>query len=655
MSPTRALALTAVATLVGLGTSCGLIEPKDAPSWTEQLEADSPCYRVDLLDGLDEESTAEFRDLFDCLNHNGHFESLAPTVSALETATTRRGKIAALEAAHAVNVLPDAGVDVFALAGVGVDLLRAEDRPIDEIMNVVLELEYGVRADIVRGGLELDSPTALGNGALVPLAPVLPAAAGAMLDDDLETAQWAGSLLRDPETKRWIRTFGSMATSEQPAIEPVLDRLVYDLGRAVQDTRTPGNDHWVGASGDSLRDAVDVMVLGPTPLMPAIAPETDAILSDARTRILLEDKLVQRYNEGVLQDLPRELVWLATVDIDGNPISRGEMSALAHFVRLLHDTNRPMVCTIDLWLTEINMNLGNLAQTILRTLAGMDPNFVSGGAGLLGGILDTGLSQTMMDELAGSGICPAITQDVITDLQAIDVIAGPETENLLIVFIDILAAMRDGNQDRIGAFADLASDLHGTGAINPVEEVVVDLAKARIISDIIDLLPVLSDPAAYGLTAGDEPAATLQDGLDLMTWLVHDDGSGTGYDQIAPLLRPVLDEDGTFTALHAAAGVMADSGSQTSAALDIVPPLLAADPDLELLEAIAPLLENPEVARSLLEIVEAPGVTDELLATTPTVGQKEVPLAFLGRLVVNGTLDDLLHMLDIMLLSFDEL
>lgn len=655
MSPIRAPALYAVVVLLGLQVSCGLIEPRVAPSWTDQLVADSPCYRVDLMDGLDEEDPAEFRDLFDCLNHNGHFESLAPTISQIEVGTTRAGRSAALDAARAVNALPDAGVDVFALAGVGVDLLRAEDRPVDEVLDIVLELEYGVRADIVRAGLALDSAAALQNGALAPLAPVLPAAATAMLDDNLETAAWAGGLLRDPETKRWVRTMGSLTSSSHPDIAPVMTDLIEHLGEGIQATQSPGNDHWTGASGDSLRDAVDVMVLGPQPLMPAIAPEADAVLSDARTRTLLENSLVRRHDEQVLQRVPMELVWLATVNLDGAPVTRGEMSALAHFVRLLHDTNRPMVCSIDLWVTRIDMNLGNLAQTILRALAGMDPDLVSGAAGLLGGILDTSLSQTMLDELAASGVCTAITPTVVTDLRAIDVISGTETENLLIVFIDILAAMRDGEQDRIGALADLATDLHGTGAIAPVEEVVIDLAKSRIIDDVIDLLPVLSRPGDYGVRAGQEPAADLQDALDLMRWLVHSDAGQTGYDRVEPLLRPVLAEDGTFDALHSAADMMADPQSQLSAALDIVPPLLAADPDLVTLDALAPLLEDEVAARHLLQVVETAGVAEALLATTPTPDQREVPLAFLGRLIVNGTLDDLLHMLDVMLLDFEQL
>lgn len=655
MNPTRAMALAAVAALVGLGTSCGLAPPGDAPSWTDQLQADSPCYRVDLMDGLDEEDTSEFRDLFDCLNNNGHFESLDRTVSMLEVSRTRTGKIAALEAAHAVNSLPDAGIDVFALAEVGVELLRAEDRPVDEVLDLMLELEYGVRADVVRSGIQLDSPTALENGAIAPLAPVLPAAAGALLDDDLETAQWAGGLLRDDETKRWIRSFGSMAESEQPGVEPILDRLIADMGSAIIATRSPQNDHWTGATGDSLRDAVDVLVLGNDPLIPEIAPEAHNILSDSEVLRLVEESLVRRHGEGVLQELPAELVWLASVDVDGNPVSRGELSALSRFVRLLHGTNRPMVCTIDLWLTDIEINLGNLAETILRLLAGMDPRFVSGGADILGSILDTGLSEAMMGELADSGVCSALTPTVIEDLQTVDVIAGPQSENLLIVFIDLLGAMRDGQQDRIGDLADLASDLHGTGAMPPVEEVIIDLGKEPLLADIIDLLPVLSNPASYGITAGAEPAVNLQDALRMAGWLFEDDGSGTGYDQIAPLLVPLFSEDGTYTALHNASGVMEDRTSQLSQALDLVPPLLAADPELTLLDALAPLLEDPVAARSLLEVAESPDVVAELLATEPDEGQGEVPLAFLGRLIVKGALDDLLHMVDLGLGSLDSL
>ena len=48
--------------------------------WHDQLVPDSPCYRVDLLDGLSEANTDELHDLYDCLDQ-GNFTALGGLVT----------------------------------------------------------------------------------------------------------------------------------------------------------------------------------------------------------------------------------------------------------------------------------------------------------------------------------------------------------------------------------------------------------------------------------------------------------------------------------------------------------------------------------------------------------------------------------------------
>ncbi|MBW1881786.1 MAG: hypothetical protein JRJ84_25800 [Deltaproteobacteria bacterium] len=561
----RHAAKIAIAGLAGafLAVSCRF---SDAPLWHDQLQADSPCYRVDLLDGLDETSTTELRDLFQCLNHNGHFSSLEPTVDSLET-QGRGGQAAGIDVARAVNAMPEADIDLFALAGVALDLLRQDDRPIDEILDLVLELIYGVRASRVHNGITLTDPAALGRGLLVPLAPVLPAMADALLDDNLRAAVWAGELLADPETKRWVRTFDSLASSTRPSVRDPMQDLLPDLGEAIDAAHSPSNDRWSDATGDSLRDVVVAFTLGiknGTPIIEVITPEADEILGDPVVRATLPGELEKLHDVGHLQRVPEEVRWLASVDSDGESLSPSELSALASLARLLHDTNRPMVCSLDVWVTVLEVDLGNLAVAILEAIADQDPALVGGGAGLLGTIVGWDLTESLLDFIADTEVCPVLTTDVVDDLGALDLVYDDRADDTLALFIRLLNVLKYGQQSRIPAFVDLASDLHATGAMPPIEEVIRDLGDEPLIDDVIDLVPVLVDPDDHGITAGSDNAADLQDLLGVALWVFERDGGRTGWEVMRPLVQAVVAQQGTWEATDHAGALLSDTSSQTA-------------------------------------------------------------------------------------------
>ena len=60
------------------------------------------------------------------------------------------------------------------------------------------------------------------------------------------------------------------------------------------------------------------------------------------------------------------------------------------------------------------------------------------------------------------------------------------------------------------------------------------------------------------------------------------------------------------------------------------------------------------IAGPLMRFVETPGVADALLTTTPLGEDPEVPLAFMGRLVVNGALEDVLALVDTVLTALED-
>lgn len=616
------------------------------PDWRDQLAADSPCYDVDLSDGLDEASTAELRDTYACINASGNFGALSASVDALE-ARSRDGVPAGVEVARAVNRLPDAGVDPWVLASVAVEALRADDQPFDDWLDVGLELTYGTSAARVRAGhVDLDDPAALNAGVLAPLAPAIGAGAGAMLDDDLAAAAIAGELVADPETKRWLRSFAAMADSDDDAVAGPIGRLLPDLGDAIAAARD---------DGDSLRDAADVFVGGDDPLLAEMAPEAYAILDDVVVRTQLEREIVAWSDDGTLRDVPGQLVWMTSVDVDGGTLTSGEVSGLHALIRLLHDTNQPMKCSLDTWFGDLEIDLGNLAVAILNQLADTDPDTIRTGVDLLGGIIDADLSQDILEEVAESRVCPVLTEQVVHDLKVIDLVADDRAYDLLVVFTGTLAVLKYGETDHIADFADLATTLYGGGGVEPVEALIRDAGTSEVVYDVLDLVPVFADPGAYGISAGDDPAVDLQDALTAAVWLVEPDADGvTGFSRLQPLVAAVLAEDGTWAAIGHLGAVLAEDGSRLGRGFELVGPLLALDPELEILDQLAPLLEDRALGGAVLRAVETDGVVDTALATEDPAGG-EVPLAFGARLVTDGTVDDVLAMVDIVFRALDGL
>jgi len=637
-------------------TACGSLV--EGERWQDQLVADSPCFDVNLLDGLDEESSDELFDLFDCVNYGGHFESLQPTVDQLET-PTRIGDSAAIELATMVNAMSDVDVDPWAISGVLVDALRAEDRPFDAFLDIALELIYGDRANRVRTEtIELDDPRALRDGVVTQLAPVLPIAATAFLDDDQGTAAWAGDLVASPETKRWIWTLESLASSPHPQVRGALDELLVHVGTGLAATRSPGNDRWSEAQGDSLKDALRVFIVQEHNAMEEVSVAADAILSDAIVRDAIDDRIAVLYDAGNLEAVPAELAWLASVDVSSNPVAADEVSALYAFLRLLAEADVEVDCALDLWITEIDLiHIDNLAVAVLQILADMDPDAAQDGLGIIASLFDSAVTEWMLHAAVdlSDGTCTGLSHEMIDDLEAVDAITQPESYDVLVLVIDLLNVLKHGEKDHLPGTVQLFGDLYRAGGVPPLEELIRDVGEEPMIDDIIDLVPVLAAPDDHGVEARGEPAADLQDMLDLTHWLfsVDPDTGLRGHERLRPLLLPILTEDATWDAMDTVSDLLSDDRTQLSQSLDLLVPLIELDPELVLLDEFGPLLADRRLSDPLLRILERGVVQDTLLAIETVDGQQEVPLTFLARMVVRGTLDDLLAFVDIVLASFD--
>lgn len=641
------LKLSGVAALLGISVACGRLAETD--SWMSQLHAESPCYDVNLLDGIDDEASAEAYALFDCLDRHGHLASFRHTADSLDT-PTRAGGPAILELASAINHMVLIDVDPFAVAGVLVDALRADesgDAPVlPSLLDFGLELAWGRPAvDLRSGEARTDSAAALGGGVLVPLRPVLPRIAEAVLDDDLAAAKFAGDLVQSSETARLFRSVESALSSEEPAVRDPVAALLPDLGAVIEAAQSPRNDRWPDASGDSLRDLADFFVVADNPVIDAISPTAGAILGDEQVQDGLRASIAHLADDGVLEAVPAQLVWLASVDATGKPLANDtEPSALYRFVRLLADSNQPLDCSV----LGFSFSLGNVAVWVLQTVADLDPGTVRDVAALLTDLTGNFLSQALINVAIDTGTCPGITHQTVDDLGALEALQQPDAAELLTAFIDVLAVLERGQIDHLPATAQLAEDLYRAGGLAPAEELLRDVGDSALIGDVVSLVPVLAHPAAYDLSGGPGGPVDLGDVLAWASWLfVVDEEVGlTGYQRARPLLASALAHDGTWEALDHAGALLRDPRSRTSRGLELLGVVLQLDPDLVVLTELGPLLADPQLAGPLLRATEAAPVPNALLADTLDENGEGPPLVFVTRLVLDGTLDDVLWLVD---------
>ena len=622
------------------------------PWWIDALEADGPCYRVDLLDGLDTESTAEIHDLYACLERNGELRAFAPFDEALE-APVRSGDPAGIALARAVGALSGADLDPFVLSSVLLDALKAPDRPFDRFVDLSLELTYGASAADVRSGLvAVDDPEALQRGVVAPMREVVPIVGRTLLDDDLAATRFLGEIARHPDTKRFVRTLSAVIASPDPAIADPLRAIVPHAGDAIAATRSPANDRWAGATGDSLRDLTAFFIVRDNPVVEAISPDAHQILDDPAFRAALPPTIDALAADGHLAALPEAAAWLTSVGSRGQPLdpdpAAGELSALYRFVRLLADNNRPVDCSIDLVVTTLDWQFDNLALATLRLIAQLQPGQVRDLAGLVSDLTGSPITEPLIDLAIDTGICPSFTRQTLDDLRALEALQRPEALALLAGFVALTEDLQGGPTDHLPAFADLIEALFVAGGLEPTEELVRDLGQTEVAADLVALLSVLIHPEDHDITAGPDPAVTLDELIQIGAWaFAPDPKTGlTGLQRVRPWTHALLDHDDGWRAVGHLALRMSDRGTETADLLARLADLAALDPDLVVFDEIGQTLADPAIATPLLQLAEQPAVASALLADRPPPGHDEVPLALWGRLVTTGALEDLLRFVD---------
>jgi hypothetical protein len=409
----------------------------------------------------------------------------------------------------------------------------------------------------------------------------------------------------------------------------------------------------MGGSGNSLRDLLTTAFAsdGSGPMAAEqLAGPLELILSDDSLASRLEDTLRASHDAGHLGPLPLQLQHLAQVDRAGGPLSMGETSALHGLIRLLSAGNSPMVCSIDLWVTKIEFNLGNLSQSILEGIAQQDPANMASGVDLLGDLVGAGLSQAIMETIAASGLCPTLTSEMVGDLQSIDRLGDPAVGDLTYVLITLLQAM-EGSQatptghNRIPELVDTLDLTHRTGLVPPVEGLLRDIGDSAFVGSVIELVPHVFDPRALETdlcTAG--PA----DWDDLRMASLGILGAGEAAEALRPVFTAITQDDGTWTATTNLAGLLVHPEAHSAQALELIARTVEATQAArtpvdggEALGKLADWVADADIRGAALRMLESQEMATALGTSTADV---EGPLPFSTRLILDGTLPDLLEL-----------
>ena len=439
----------------------------------------------------------------------------------------------------------------------------------------------------------------------------------------------------------------SIGVSDDPTLADLRDRLPDDLADARARALDTSNDRWSGASGDSMRDLADALFTFEADdrlTLDYVAEAAGPLLEDARLRDALEVDLADEADAGRLDTLPAQVRYLATVDARGGTLSEGEDSALTSLIRLLHDANTPVDCSIDLVFFDIDFSFGNLSVSLLELLAEQDPDTVDSGVGLLGDLLGVSLTDDILDTIADSGVCPVIDAQMVEDLHSVDRLADPQTDELLYVLLDVLATTHD--LGLVEPLVDTVAALQDRGLMPPLEEVVLDLGDGALAADLMELVPVLLDPWGYHDAAWFDAAVSPID-FD-MAWdttalvLAVDDNGSTALAGVAGPIRAALAQDDTWTVVDRLTTLMTEPDAMIGSALPWVGEWCESDPALGARDTLVDLLGNADTVRPLLVLLEAPAPRQALVQTEIL---EPGPIPFTAQLVYGGTLDRLLETL----------
>ena len=332
----------------------------DTDHWSDQLEPAGPCWHINLVNGLDESSTSELHNLFQCLNEDGNIEALTELDQAMDS-LDRANEPIGLSVAKLTNKLPTSGYDIFGLAGKALQLIETYSSDADLVLESIVEGIYAKPYEDVRQGLNLGSEANLEAGLFLPGALILSSTAQQLLDAGSDAQNELIDALDSELLQDTLCTLSGFVEAEDPALQKIGDHLIGNLGDAWVLTSNMDNNIWMGPHNNSLRNLIESGQFGSEagPMQNMMEP-LSALLSDEMVQLNTVTVLQVAAQQGDIEKLPTQLLHMASVDASGDPITSGETSALQAGARLLHNANLNIECSVG----PFEVELGNLSVDI---------------------------------------------------------------------------------------------------------------------------------------------------------------------------------------------------------------------------------------------------------------------------------------------------
>jgi len=631
--------LLVLAPILGLN-SC--VQPK-AP-WWEQLEAGGACHEVNLLDGLDVDSSTEIQNTAYCLNQNGNLDPLMPMVDALTT-PARDGVEAGIHLARAVESLRKSDLDVFGAAETLLEWLQSDTGLFEEILKNGVELTYAQPYSVLADNPAPSSQSAIDNGVLAPLLSALRTGLIAQLDN---SSPDAASTDENSETLlSLLYTLSGLIESPDEGFQNRINALLTDIGVAIQSARSPENDRTSQATGNSIEDFAKALMLhttsdGKNALRLAEEAVGD-LFEDQKAQDRVLDAMTRLSERGSLRTLPLQMRYLGTVDAAGGTLGPNEDSSLVSLLRLLHNANAPISCKVQWGFGSYEINLGNLSIALFEAIASADPEITTDSVDLLGEVLDLPLTEEFLEIVAELGVCPVLNPQFVIDIKSIDRLNDPQSGDLLIAMIEVLKALGEGSDSRIPEMVDLVSIPHELRASEPLEELLRDLGGSALFETMAAFSgPVLSPEDFVDKTAFPEGISPLSF-ADI--WEALNQGFSIQSNGLSPLqeadpiLSAVLRDQYTWKAVGALGELLSNPKSRSSDLLSMLPSLLAMDPKLEFTLDLMDKISGASTENHLALVMEIDVLHQALISTQIDA---QGPLPFFAELELSGSLESLL-------------
>ena len=218
---------------------------------------------------------------------------------------------------------------------------------------------------------------------------------------------------------------------------------------------------------------------------------------------------------------------------------------------------------------------------------------------------------------------------------------------MLLVLVEVLKALGEGQNSRIPEMVDLASIPHEIRATEALEEFLRDLGGSAFLESMAAFAgPALAPDDFIDSTNFPEGVSplTFDDLWQIIGNAFEMQSNGqTPLEQLEPLLYAVVANDKTWEGVNALGSLLGEGQAVTLDLLNWLPQIVEMDPDLDLTRSLSGVFFSADTANHFAQVLEVKALYDALVQSSE---EAPGPLPFFAELQVSGTLEALLGTID---------